>query len=378
MTITFHWSCAMIPIIREDGSGVDTPEVIAFQYCIIDNSTILRLDTGEQLDIIYTKDSTLVVTVNGSHNVIAVPKLYNEIVCNMDDLSDNTAAPVSTYMFYIYAAVWQALVLSITGYNITVHLLYKKLRNPMGKLLMLYSISFAINSASFFIILTIIHTFPVTSNLNYMCYIAKLVFVESDIGYEAVASCILVHCAYQMRQSYNMIPTNPRENKVLWRRYLCYIIGTIALSVIMITTYDVGTTEGRYNEYCNKHDLIHYTMVTLMHVFYYINAPIQIAMFLVYLYYWYKLRNSRDLTNYQIHQKIFRIAVAMGATIGIANVFLILDWISESVTGNNLLVSIKIVSAVIMLIQHFIIVVSLRCVKNACSSFCKKQPTSSE
>ena len=112
----------------------------------------------------------------------------------MDDLSDNTAAPVSTYMLYIYAAVWQ-MVLSITGYNITVHLLYKKLRNPMGKLLMLYSISFAINSASFFTILTIIHTFPVTSNLNYMCYIAKLVFVESDIGYEAVASCILVHCA---------------------------------------------------------------------------------------------------------------------------------------------------------------------------------------
>ena len=179
MTITFHWSCAMIPIIREDGSGVDTPEVIAFQYCIIDNSTILRLDTGEQLNIIYTKDSTLVVTVNGSHNVIAVPKLYNEIVCNMDDLSDNTAAPVSTYMLYIYAAVWQALVLSITGYNITVHLLYKKLRNPMGKLL---SISFSINSASFFTILTVMHTFPVTSNLNYMCYIAKLVFVESDIG----------------------------------------------------------------------------------------------------------------------------------------------------------------------------------------------------
>lgn len=243
---------------------------------------------------------------------------------------------------------------------------------------MLYSISFAINSASFFTILTIIHTFPVTSNLNYMCYIAKLVFVESDIGYEPVASCVLVHCTYQMKQGYNMITTNPRENKVLWRRYLCYIIGTIVLSMIMITTHDVGTTEGRHNEYCNKHDLIHYTMVTLMYAFYSINAPIQIAMFLVYLYYWYKLRNSQNLTNYQINQKIFRIAVAMRATIGIANVFLILDWISERVTGNNLPVLIKIVSSVIMLIQHFIIVASLRCVKNACSSFCKKQLTSSE
>lgn len=146
----------------------------------------------------------------------------------------------------------------------------------------------------------------------------------------------------------------------------------------MVTIYDVGTIEGRYNEYCNNHDLIHYTMVTLMHVFYSINVPIQIAMFLVYLYYLYKLRNSRDLTNYQINQKIFHIAVAMGATIGIANVFLILDWISERVTGNNLPVLIKIVSSVILLIQHFIIVGSLRCVKNAHSSFCNKQPTSSE
>lgn len=112
MTITFlNWSCAMISIIREDGSRVDIPEVIALKYCIIGNSTILRLDTGEQLDIIYIKDSTLVVTVNGSHNVIAVPKLYKELVCNMDDLSDDSATPVSTYMFYIYAAVWQALVL---------------------------------------------------------------------------------------------------------------------------------------------------------------------------------------------------------------------------------------------------------------------------
>ena len=160
-----------------------------------------------------------------------------------------------------------------------------------------------------------------------MCHILKLVFVEADLGYEAIASCMLVHTANHMRQSYKMIPANPREDKVLWRRYACYIIGTMAISLLTMITYDVATTEGRYDEYCSQHDPIFFNIVTLMHVFSFINAPIQIAVFIIYLYYWYKIRNSGDITDYQINKRIFRIAVAMGATICIANFFFILDWI---------------------------------------------------
>ena len=52
-----------------------------------------------------------------------------------------------------------------------------------------------------------------------------------------------------------------------------------------------------------------------MHVFAFIRAPIQTALFMIYLYYWYKMRISREITGYQINKKIFRIAIAMGATI---------------------------------------------------------------
>ena len=56
--------------------------------------------------------------------------------------------------------------------------------------------------------------------------------------------------------------------------------------IIMILTYDVGTTEGRYNGHCSKYDPIFFTMLTIMYSFTFINAPIQIGMFIVYLYYW--------------------------------------------------------------------------------------------
>ena len=101
---------------------------------------------------------------------------------------------------------------------------------------------------------------------------------------------------------------NPREDKVVWRHCLSYIIGTIAIAMLMILTYDVGRTEGRYNGYCSKHDPIFFTMVMLMYGFIFINAPIQIAMFIIYLYYWYKMRNVRDIISYQINRKIFCVA----------------------------------------------------------------------
>ena len=197
----FQWSCALMPATSEDGSGVDdpNPKVITLRYCIIDNSTILRLDTGDQLDIVYTKDSTLVVTMKDSQTTIEVPRLYNEQVCSMDNLLVERNVPT---LIYIYASVWNALMLSVTGYNIAIHLLYKKLRNPMGKLLTLYSIFLALNSVAFFMIVTFIYKFPVSNDFNHMCHIVKLAVVGTHIGYETTATCILAQSAYLLRQSY--------------------------------------------------------------------------------------------------------------------------------------------------------------------------------
>ena len=153
---TLQWSCALMPATSEDGSGVDATdsEVITLQYCIIDNSTILRLDTGDQLDFVYTKDSTLVVTMKDSQTTIEVPRLYDEPICSINDSPVDIVVPT---VIYIYASVWNVLMLSMTGYNIVIYLLYKKLRNLMGKLLILYSIVLAMLCISFFMMLTFIY-----------------------------------------------------------------------------------------------------------------------------------------------------------------------------------------------------------------------------
>ena len=123
---------------------------------------------------------------------------------------------------------------------------------------------------------------------------------------------------------------------MLLRRYFYYIIGTVAISLLAIVTYDVGTVEGRHYGYCSKHDPLYHNMLTLMYTISSVNSLIQIALFIMFLYYWYKMRNSRGTADYQINKKIFRIAVAMGATISIANFFFVIDWINARANGNNL------------------------------------------
>ena len=158
-------------------------KVITLQYCIIDNSTILRLDTGDQLDIVYTEYSTLVVTMKDSQTTIEVPRLYDEQICCINDLPVDIVVPTP---IYIYLYVWLVLILTVTGYKIVIHLLYKKLNNPMGKLLMLYSIFLALFAVTFFMIVTFVYKVPISNDFNHMCYIVKLVFVGTDTEYEAI------------------------------------------------------------------------------------------------------------------------------------------------------------------------------------------------
>ena len=49
------------------GHNTDLSQVTTLQYCIIDNCTIMRIDTGQQLDIVYTTESLLIVTPKDGH-----------------------------------------------------------------------------------------------------------------------------------------------------------------------------------------------------------------------------------------------------------------------------------------------------------------------
>ena len=182
---------------------------------------------------------------------------------------------------------------------------------------MTYSFFLAVKSVSFSMIFILLYKL----NSILLCLKIKLLLIATNIGYEATATCILVHCTYHFRQSYKRIPINPREDKRLLRCYFVYIISIITILMFIILTYYLGTRVS--NRILNGHrriqDPIYYTLLTIMYAVCASNDLIQIAMFTIYLYYWYKMWKSRDITNYQINKKIFLIAVTMGATISFSN-----------------------------------------------------------
>ena len=49
--------CSDVQSPASGSHNTDLSQVTTLQYCIIDNCTIMRIDTGQQLDIVYTTES---------------------------------------------------------------------------------------------------------------------------------------------------------------------------------------------------------------------------------------------------------------------------------------------------------------------------------
>ena len=367
MATLLDWCCALMPVTGESGNRIATPEEVTmdtWQYCIVDNSTILRLDTGEQLDIVYTSNNTLLVILNHSQTVLVLPRLYNDkLGCGIDDLSGDFVLPNSAYVSIL---VWSLVALSVSGRNIVIHVFYKKLNNPMGKLLMWYSIFLILRSICFFIMITL--QFKLSSDFHnvHVCHFAKLAFITVSIGYEAIATCILMHTAHSLRQTDKMQPVDPSKYKIFIRCYFWYVTCTVVISMFIILTYDLGMTKRGYSRYCDRDDPIYQNMIIVKQTIFLINKVAQIALFIIYLYYWRKLRSFALQTD----KKLFDIAIGMGATISISEFAYILSRIIVLATG-NLSALLEVVGSVMLILQHCIITGLLKRLRKACS--CKKE-----
>ena len=101
----------------------DLSQVISLQYCIIDNCTIMKIDTGEQLDIVYTTESLLVVTPIERLTSTAIAKIDDELSC----LKYNTADG-SQLIEFVVKTIFVSLTMMVSIYIIVVHLLFKEFR----------------------------------------------------------------------------------------------------------------------------------------------------------------------------------------------------------------------------------------------------------
>ena len=342
--------------VSEDGM-VEFNETTTPQYCIIDNCTIVRSDTGQQLNIIYTTDSYIVATPRGMQTALVIDKMANELPCVTPKMGADTNPN------YILLTLMVTVIVMVSGYNVIIHLMYRELRNLVGKLLMLYSFFMAVRIVTTFLLLILNDQIAVNSEAT--CFTVTIVVMIACISSEAVATCMLTHTAYVMRQSHMMRQHDDSKTKFLFKCYIIYVISLLAVSLFLVLTYDLVTGSWRDTMLDNGRCAIliqfDFSTVSIMFAVSTANKLLQITMFVAYLFYCYKLRSiyCRDTASgRQTQRTLFKIAVAMGATIGLSQLIFAFNKIS----GYNS-IPVERIGGISLVVQQCVMVISLRWIK---------------
>ena len=197
-------------------------------------------------------------------------------------------------------------------------------------------------------------------------------FMMSYTEKELFATTILTHLAYLMYRCY-WLKSEMSSKKVqfLFRCYVGYVLITLVLLFFVTITYDWRTENGRNtllpNGHCNYIDQYGYNSLFFGQVIIITNKFAQITMFLAYLVYFYKLKaDFRDAPNSaQYNQKFFRIAIAMGATVGLSHFIWMLAVIDPDYTF-----FVSTSGSILLLIQQVAIMSSFMCTTRI-SELCK-------
>jgi len=333
------------------GSGIlYGQQVTIVPYCLVNNCTIMRIDTGEELDIIYTIQSLLIVTPSGNQTSMVIAKKGEPLSCLI--VTENHTVEL------VVANIEEILLILVSGTIFVIHLLFKELRNMFGMLLMFYSVAVVLHG---FVTLALVWLhIRVAAYSQMACSIMVYLEMEVTIISEALATCILVHLAYIMHRSCKVRPAIPTAmSRTLLQYYIAYMVITTILFTILIAGFDFGTKNDKYSllpdGYCIFIDNRKYDTINFMYAFVSLNKLLQITAFLVYLYSLYKLHTHMRSAQVNLNYRPYRITIAMGATIGITQfICLILDIAGLSFTG-------RLIGDVFKLVQQCIIMTSFMC-----------------
>ena len=339
----------------------DFQQTTTLQYCVLDNCTIMRIDTGEKLDIAYTTESIIVINPTDGQTSSIIAKDDNELPCFISNSMVNRNYHIAEIIGTMTIAV---LTMTVSGYILIVHLLFKELRNLMGKLMIYYN--FAIMSQCIIIGLWMLLHYQIPVNSQITCHTITILFMATSLASDAVLTCMFTYITYNMYRSYKLITIMSKsETKFQHNCYKTYVTGTIIFYLLIIIAYDLITGNGRYtlepNGHCKFLYETDYSTFDIISINGAINKAIQIVMFITYLYYVYKI-------NVPQHSKhLFILAIAMGANIGISEFI----WICSSIIGLRDIPIVSISGAIFLLLQQCVIMITYMCTPKT-SRLCKK------
>jgi len=307
--------CSQLPSSGDD----HLQQVTTLQYCLVDDCTIMKIDTGDKLDIVYTTDSLIVTTPTDGHTSEMIARLENELPClTPDGKFDNYQLQDAVEIVEFF------LTLVVSGFIIVIHVMFKELQNLLGKLLILYNIA-VMGMCIFYIGLLLTSLQPLLDTLAF-CYICTIGMIISVVSLEALVTCILSQIATTMHHTYKMQSQMSKETlQRYFRFYKIYTLGVMLLVVLLTICYDVAT--GNYkdvlllNGQCVSFDVNIYNTFQIAVMVDTIQKIIQLVRFITYLYYVYKL--NKDIndagisSNQQSH--LHKLVVAMASFIGLSS-----------------------------------------------------------
>ena len=338
-----------------DGSatGIDyLQQVTTLQYCLVDDCTIMIIDTGEELDIVYTTDSLLVVTVKGNQTSLVVVKSKNEQPCVPAD-DDQVIA--------IIQEVLHVLIALMNAYILVLHLMFKEMRTTLGQLLIIYTTSLL----TFYTSSKVMYLAPFTTISLFLCQILTMIYHLSRVAREACATCILACVAQMMHRSDNLRSEMPKH---MLRNYFMYIFGTLALFGVVVISYHFITGNPVTPQFgpCQhvNASVVPFVTATACITF---NKAVQMGLFSVYLYYFYKFSKEGIIRSSDQRSQLSKVAVIVGATTAIAQV----AWLPTVLTGLASTYG-SLMGLVPSVVQHCVIVAVYTCSKHMADR-CRKK-----
>lgn len=356
------------PTDGSGSSGVDVhQQVSTIQYCIVDNCTIIRIDTGQKLDIVYTTESIIVINPTDGHTSSVIAKIDDEMPCPLPNimLYDNQMPQ------FIGIMTISVLIITMSAYILIVHLLFKELHNLMGKLMISYNLTLAIACMNIVIWLLLHYKIPLHSQM--ICHIIIILHMIIYLATNTISTCTLTYLANIMYRSYKLKSNiSKQRSKFLFKCYTAYVVGTIIFYLFIIIAYDLKTGNGKHtinhsNGYCNFFDDKAYDTLNISDINSVINKVIQIIMFVAYLYYFYKVNTQFEYVNRKYSKHLFVIAISMGANIGLSEFI----WLSTAAIELGDSQTASITGAIFLLIQQSVITVTFTCTPKM-SRLCKE------
>ena len=357
-TMSLHHHCNSD--VYSSASGMaDLQQLTTLQYCLINNCTIciIRNDTRQQLDIVYTTQSHLVVTsTNGQTSTMLISKNDPELFCSITNTTDSTTIikkQVTRLITFLFIAF-------VNGYIAVVHMIFKEIRGTFGKLLMFSSIASVCNCVN--LIVLSVTLYNVTVNSTLACYLLHFLFMQLAVVNDTFGTSSLAYLALFMHCSYKSIEMSKQINKRLYEHGVAFTLSISLLFGFFVVTYDFGTGTYRHVRCDINTTESEYNTVRLFYTYTYINKIAQIIILTTYFVYYYKvnkvLKNVRKMANnVKKHNDFyFKVALTMGATLGIAQVLLPITWHFDSEIGTQ-------VVSLIFLMQRCIIMSLFMCSK---------------